>query len=125
MVGNQFNQYIADKTIDRIIFLTHDDCASCKSFYPAFLQLAKVASERAKIIKFGALDCKDNDPPGNIEVHAYPRLVYYKDGSKDPCVESFALPRYCVKQRVWGCRRVGVVCERVHQSIGPRAFLWP
>jgi len=84
VVGNQFTQYVSDKSIDRIIFLTHEDCASCKAFFPSFVQLANVASERAKIIKFGAMDCKDNDPPDDIEVHAYPRLVYYKDGSKQP-----------------------------------------
>ena len=84
LTGNSFKDFMADKTIDRMVFLTHEECASCQQLVPSYEQLATVATEKKEVIKFGIMDCKHNDPPSDIEVHSYPRIVFYQEGSNHP-----------------------------------------
>ena len=88
LVGLTYSDWVEDPdlwNLPRVTFLTHEECENCKALQGMFVSLARVASQQSPpVIRFATLDCSKNDPPENVEVHNYPKFVYYPENSIKP-----------------------------------------
>jgi thiol-disulfide isomerase/thioredoxin len=57
------------------VYLTHPECTSCKAIDPIFNNLAELALSRTDVLSFATMQCNKNDPPADVEVHNYPKIL--------------------------------------------------
>ena len=79
LVGSSYLDWVDEEVgSDRLIYLTHPECASCKQIDPIFNNLAELALSRADLLSFASMSCDKNDPPADVEAHNYPKIMYYQ-----------------------------------------------
>lgn len=80
LVGSTYLSWVDEEVdTDRLVYLTHPECGSCKQIDPIFNNLAKIALSRTDVLSFATMQCDKNDPPADVEVHNYPKILYYKE----------------------------------------------
>lgn len=80
VVGSTYKDFVEDDEVDRFMILTKpkEICPSCVYIDHSFQSIANVSLQKSSSLTFGIMDCSKNDPPEDLEVHQFPKIIFYK-----------------------------------------------
>jgi hypothetical protein len=93
LVGSTYPEWLGHVEVDRLVLLTTSNvagCAGCTAVINAYNVMVAVTVAKADVFDFATMDCAFNDPPADVELFSYPKIVYYAQGSTAPISIKFS-----------------------------------